>query len=325
MPTPTVNFQFRAELRNAAKRSLRRSSDGDTPVIDQPIRMVSIDTPEKKYSGGREVGQEKLDACRARLTDGRYDAVLPQTMRDYLLAKLTGNAAGVHIGAAYEASSRFEQLMDERLLVNEDMVKQLMVKPTGEMIDDYGRLLAYVGPWLDPPLPPPNDPARKTLNLLMLETGWAALFIIYPSLPRNDDFNRSVAAAEAAWDGALGQWAPRTDGEGGRNFLPGYEYRACIKLGEPAAVAARGGQRRRFYTIADLQAERAQLLADGWAITEDSRPPEQVAREAFQRHCVDLRTITVVGRFDYGAVPPPYRMWIWDDDLTEAREALDLP
>jgi endonuclease YncB( thermonuclease family) len=41
-----VGFDFPRTIRSAQPRQLARTSDGDTPVIDQPIRMVSIDTPE---------------------------------------------------------------------------------------------------------------------------------------------------------------------------------------------------------------------------------------------------------------------------------------
>jgi endonuclease YncB( thermonuclease family) len=41
----------------------------------------------------------------------------------------------------------------------------------------------------------------------MVASGWGALFVIYPSLPRNDDLNVLLAAAEAAWDEKRGAWA----------------------------------------------------------------------------------------------------------------------
>jgi hypothetical protein len=77
--------------------------------------------------------------------------------------------------------------------------------------------------------------------------------------------------------------------ESGETLL-GYEYRACIKLG-------------------------VQPL-DG---------PAAVIAEAYQRHCVDLRDLRLVGRFDDFQVPPSQRLWIWEDDLEPARQDLDLP
>jgi hypothetical protein len=70
----------------------------------------------------------------------------------------------------------------------------------------------------------------------------------------------------------------------------GYEYRACIKL-----------------SVAQLD------------------DPAAAIAEAYQRHCVDLRDLQLVGKFDYFQVPPSQRLWIWEDDLPQAREDLDLP
>jgi hypothetical protein len=47
-------------------------------------------------------------------------------------------------------------------------------------------------------------------------------------------------------------------------------------------------------------------------------------KAAFERHCLDLRTKRLVGRFWYHAVPPPDRMWVWARDLSEATSTLGL-
>lgn len=138
------------------------------------------------------------------------------------------------------------------------------------------------------PLPPPQDPRRRTFNLQMVETGWAALFLIYPSLPRDADLIRAVAAAETALKGKLGAW-----GEFGEDLLQGYEYRACIKLGA----------------------------------TDDpdrSVTPQDRIDEAFQRVCVDVRSHEILGRFGYHRIEPPYRLWFWQKDLEQARQQFGL-
>jgi hypothetical protein len=79
-----VAFDFPRTTRPAHPRQLSRTSDGDTPVIDQPVRMVSVDTPEKQhYAGLPPTAQAKLDRCRQRLHDGAY-AALPDGLREYL-------------------------------------------------------------------------------------------------------------------------------------------------------------------------------------------------------------------------------------------------
>jgi endonuclease YncB( thermonuclease family) len=77
-----VEFAFERERRPAVPQRLFNISDGDTPVIQQPVRMVSTDTPEKShYAGKAEVAQPKLDRCRQLLEDGAY-AQIPEGLRD---------------------------------------------------------------------------------------------------------------------------------------------------------------------------------------------------------------------------------------------------
>jgi endonuclease YncB( thermonuclease family) len=291
MPTPTVTFRTPQSVRSYTRRAnpqrLLRSSDGDTTVVEQPIRLVSCDTPEKAgYAGAAAVSQPKLDTCRDRLAGGFYDA-LPQELRAYLLDKLAvADAADRHIAAAERASTAFDQLLTARLTLPSGALRRVAVIPTGEVIDTYGRLLAYVAAWFantaQDPLPPRSDPRRRTLNLDMIANGWAAFFPIYPSLPSNPDMNVAIAEAERAWEEQRGVWEAN-----GRPFLPGYEYRACIKLAAAATAA------------------------DG-------------IEQAFQRHCVDLRTLQNVGPHGFWAVPPCYRLWIWEADLAQAAADLGL-
>jgi hypothetical protein len=67
------------------------------------------------------------------------------------------------------------------------------------------------GPWFtgsaSDPLPPRDDPQRRTFNFDLVEAGWAAMFLIYPSLPQHDDLHLLLGAAQAAWDGRRGAWA----------------------------------------------------------------------------------------------------------------------
>ena len=54
-----VNFNFVPVSRKPAKRRLLRTSDGDTPYIEEPIRMVSCDTPEKDQSPGSQQSRRR--------------------------------------------------------------------------------------------------------------------------------------------------------------------------------------------------------------------------------------------------------------------------
>ena len=286
MATPEVNFELDQNTPRPNGRKFLRVSDGDTPVIEQSIRMVSCDTPEKSnYAGKSETAQPKLNLCRDRLENGFYDAI-PEPLRNYFLSKLTPDAAKRHILAADDATDALESLIEERLTKPSGSKRRMATIPTGELIDRYGRLLAYIAPWYEnddnDPLPPIGDPDRDTFNLNMIENGWAAFFPIYPSLPKNKDFNRAISAAETAWLEKRGAWSAY-----GENLLLAYEYRACIKLAE---------------------VENA---------------PKGIEK-AFQRVCVDLRSLKVVGLYGFYSVPPCYRMWVWTDDLEEATESLNL-
>jgi hypothetical protein len=286
----TVTFNFKPNSRKAVPRALINVSDGDTPQIQQPIRGVSYDTAEKAgYAGAPPKAQGKLGLCRTRLENGFF-AALPESLRAYLAGKLTGDAAERHIGAALRASEEFTRLMEQRLTKPDGSKRRLGIIATGEIIDVYGRMLAYFAPWYantsQDPLPPRNSPERETFNLNMIANGWGAFFPIYPSLPSDDDFNRAIAAAEDAWNRKLGQWA-----EFGSDLLLGYEYRMCIKLAK-----------------------------------NDGSTAEELIADAFQRVCVDLRDKRILGKFGFVDVPPVYRLWVWElePDLSQAKQALGL-
>ena len=280
------NYAFNPTTKKSAGHRLLRASDGDTLIVEQPIRMVSCDTPEKAhYAGAAPTAQPKLDLCRQRLQGGFYNA-LPAALRDYLIGKLGPDAAERHINVAIDASAHFDALVTRRLTRPDGRIRKTAVLPSGEIIDSYGRMLAYIAPWFDgqpnDPLPPIGSLERRTFNVDMIADGWAAFFPIYPSLPKLNDMQLAVSAAEQAWDQKLGAWD-----EYGEDVLLGYEYRMCIKLAA-AATAAEG--------------------LDG----------------AFQRVCVDLRTLQIVGKHGFPAVPPSLRLWVWEQDVAAATAALGL-
>ena len=154
---------FDRQLRPAAPHRLYSVSDGDTPSILQPVRMVSTDTPEKAgYAGKPEIAQPKLDKCRQRLLDGFYPAI-PDGFSDYLVDRLDAGTAR-HIAAGEQASLEFDLLLRDRLTRPTGTQRPVATFPTGEVIDRYGRMLAYLAPWFtggaSDPVPPKNDPAR---------------------------------------------------------------------------------------------------------------------------------------------------------------------
>lgn len=282
----TVDFHVHRTTIRTDDRTLLRQSDGDTVVIDEPVRMVSVDTPEKSgYAGSPAIAQPKLDRCRRRLEAGFFPGV-PDGMAAYLVSRLDDGAAKRHIDAANRASAELEAALALRLALPGGGRRRLAVMPTGAFLDENARLLAYLAPWYaKSELPPKDDPLRETFNMQQVRTGWGAFFPIYPSLPGNDDMNRAIEAARTAWEAPLGARA-----EFGEGLLLAYEYRMCVKLGgspkEPDAAA--------------------------------------LTAAAFRRHCVDLRDLTLRGRFDWADVPGWARLWVWPEDLAQARIDLGL-
>lgn len=282
----TVDFHIARNTIRTDDRTLLKVGDGDTVDVQQPVRMVSLDTPEKSgYAGSPAISQPKLDRCRERLEHGFFPDI-PATLTEYLVAKLTPDAAKRHIDAANRASEELRSAVTERLAKPDGTQRKLAVLPTGAFLDENARLLAYLAPWYSKAeLPPKDDPRRETFNLQQIRTGWGAFFPIYPSLPGNDDMNRTIEAARIAWEAPLG-----ARDEFGEDLLLAYEYRACIKL------------------AADPQ-------------TAD---PAKLTEEAFRRHCVDLRDLNLRGRFDWSDVPGWARLWIWEEDLEQAGADLGL-
>jgi hypothetical protein len=68
-------------------------------------------------------------------------------LRDYLIEKITNDAARRHIDAGMDAIEIFEKILSDRLTLPSGKKRRIAVIPTGDMIDTYGRLLAYVAPW----------------------------------------------------------------------------------------------------------------------------------------------------------------------------------
>ncbi|MFN0274970.1 MAG: thermonuclease family protein [Chitinophagales bacterium] len=284
MAVPKIKTYFKISSFRPSRKKFISAPDGDTLNIQQPLRMVSCDTPEKEgYAGKAPAAQKLLDICKERLA-GEFYTGIPEATRKYLLKKLTPQAAKKHIKAGNEASKQFEIIRNSIIKKGPRRYYPVAVIPCGEVIDSYGRMLAYIARFFDKAnLPPKNDPKRKTFNLLMIEEGWAVFFPIYPSLPKDkEDFELMIAAAETAWKKKKGMF-----GKYGEDILLPYEFRMCVKMAE------------------------AETAKDG-------------IRSAFQRNCIDVRTMTLLDKFSYHTIAPCYRLWVWNDDVKQATIDLGL-
>lgn len=280
-----TNYKLPPPAFNVSPKKDIGAPDGDTIKIEQPLRMVSCDTPEKEKPFGKAATvQPKLNKCKQRLQQNFFPAI-PKGLAKYLAGKITADAAKRHINAGKDASAHFEKIKDAALNKPNGKRRKVGVLPSGEVIDRNGRMLAYVMTYFEKPLPPKNDPARRTYNLVMVEDGWAVFFPIWPSLPKDPkDFEIIYKAAKKAWSSKKGMWKTY----GSKLLLP-YEYRLLMKLS------------------VEVTAEKT---------------ADDITKGAFQRLCVDLRNMKLVGKFDFYKVPPGDRFWIWEEDWKKNKASI---
>jgi len=272
-----------------AKRYLRHS-DGDTPVISTSIRMLSVDTPELHYPGMTAPSKhdEKLAQLADWLTAGKTPAAAD--LSAYLAPRLaTGDAGTRQERQGKEASYVFGKLMEIRLKRPTGSTRDLFVRVAERPFDDYGRLLAYIAPdYSAKELATMRREERATFNLQMVAEGWAAPFIIYPSIPNQADLALFHTAATRAVTEGKGAW-------GDPHVLTGYEFRMAVRLWEVTDKLDRGKP--------VTAAERSSWIS---------------------RWCADMTTGLLHEPQDYFRVQPQDRLFICPQDVRAAVGELNL-
>ena len=263
-------------------------TDGDTPYVRMPIRMLGIDTPETNYQGGETTANNKFADLKTKLESGDFDNWIDSGLKAQLLPKLT-NAGTLQISQGEAAKVVFKDLLDVRLTKpGSSTPRSLFIRSADDHFDSFGRLLAYIAPnYSKSELATLTDDDRKTFNLLMLESGWAASIIIYPNLPKNKDLRMAREAVKNAKANGLGAWSEP-------NMLTGYEYRMCMKL---------------------HKAMKDAKPSNGFFIKESSW---------VTRFCVDMTTLKVYTPQKYYQVEPHNRIFIWPKDVRQAVGELNL-
>jgi endonuclease YncB( thermonuclease family) len=205
---------------------LTRITDGDTPFIEMPIRMLSMDTPEVHYPGTMKPSEH--DAALAelgkRLLAGKYPTI-PRELAKHLGDRLDDRAGTRQLEQGERSMQEYQRMLAERMKTPSGRgMRRLFVRSSAEVFEAHGRLLGYVAPTFDP-----EERAamslydRRTFNFQLVEEGWAAPFLIYPSLPKKADLDLFHAAVKKA----------RVEKRGNRKdhrTLHGYEFRFCVKL-----------------------------------------------------------------------------------------------
>jgi len=265
-------------------------TDGDTPFVRTTIRMLSIDTPEIHYPGNSSPAKhdEKFADIANWIQEGT--APVKDDLAAYLKPKLaTGTAGTLHKKQGDAAKEHFQVLLDEKLTKPTGTKRNVFLRTADEPFDQYGRLLAYMSPYYTAAeMDKLSYMERGTFNLFMVESGWAAPFIIFPSLPKYRDLVLFQEEAKAAFAGKKEAWADEAT-------LTGYEFRACYKLWEIT-----------------------RKLKDGKKLSSAERT------NWITRYCADMTTRQIYEPQNYIKVEPCNRIFIWAKGVTEAVAKMNL-
>jgi endonuclease YncB( thermonuclease family) len=279
-----------ATLPSLGARALVDVTDGDTPNLRMPVRMLSVDTPE--VTARTEQRAAEIDQEFKQLAEWIHEGVAPieEPLARFLLPKLeTGRAGRLHFQQGQAASAFGKQNIEDRLRRPDGSRRNIFIRVADSRFDNNNRLLAYVAPNYSPKerqeIPRHK---RTTFNLDLVVSGWAPPFVIYPDIPGAFDLPLLIDAAVSARSAGRGVW-------GDPDTLLAYEYRAMEKL----------------HAITRKKVNKQRL-----------EPGDEFSWR--ERYCVDMRTRTLHGPEEYFRVDPEYRLWIWPKDLNEAVGRLNL-
>jgi endonuclease YncB( thermonuclease family) len=252
--------------------------------------MLSIDTPEVHYPGNQK--PSKQDEKLAQLADWIQAGKTPVSsgLAQHLYPKLaTGTAGTLQESQGESATVKFKELVAEKLKRPGRTKRSVFLRAADQHFDSYGRLLAYMAPsFSTTELTSMTRMERATFNLLMVESGWAATFAIYSSIPSYADLVLLQEVAKDACKDQKGAWADP-------GMLTGYEFRMCVRLYEVTKklVAGKKVSSRERY---------------GW----------------ITRYCVDMTTREILYPQNYYKVAPYNRIFVWPDDVAEAVGMMNL-
>lgn len=278
------------ELSTLGDRNYLKTTDGDTPSVSVPIRMLSIDAPELHYPGSKTPSSQ--DKNLAQLAEWILQGIAPieKDLGKYLYPKLATGAAGtLHEEQGKKAKEHFEELLEKKLTLPSGKKRNVFLRAADENFDQYGRLLAYMAPnYSAKELETLSRKDRATFNHLMVESGWAATFVIYPSIPSYLDLVMLQKSAKDAYQKKIGVWADAIS-------LTGYEYRMLVRL----------------YEI-------TKQIIDGKNLSSKER------YSWIDRFCADMTTKEIFYPQDYYKVEPYSRIFIWPVDVAEAVGSMNL-
>lgn len=267
--------------------------DGDTPSVRTNVRMLSIDAPEKPDSDWKPETLVRHSAEFAALPDwlkARRPAIMSPDLLAKLEPKLTrARSAEVHYEQGIASRDWFVAQAKRRLAKDDGTERTLFIRAAEEKFDGFGRLLAYVAPnYTEKERMTMTRLERSTFNFDLVESGHAASFIIYPSIPGHLDLAPFIAAAQKAVETKAGAWSDDL-------CLTGYEFRMCRRLVSLMRAVEAGD-------------EIAPARWTNWV----------------ERYCCDISTAELFAPQDYHLVEPWNRLFIWPKDVRRARSDLGL-
>jgi endonuclease YncB( thermonuclease family) len=222
-------FQYQPEhLAFGDKAKWVSATDGDTPTLELPLRMLGMDAPEYHYGGAGESKPDKFDGGMAAFLNGPGKS-LDSELKKHLKKRLTSKSCTRQIRAGKAAFEHFEKIVGKRLdrgvgKNGKPLVpRRIFLMASTEVFDRYGRLLAYVNASYEKKEReeiPPKD--RPTFNLQMMQDGHAVSLLIYPNVPKPEDLDLVRAAVEHARSTKRGFW------EDGDKVLLAYEFRWIV-------------------------------------------------------------------------------------------------
>jgi endonuclease YncB( thermonuclease family) len=278
------------ELSTLGDRNFLKTTDGDTPSVSVPIRMLSIDAPEVHYPDNKLPSSQ--DKNLAQLAEWIVQGIAPidKDLGKHLYPKLATGAAGtLHEEQGKKAKVHFEELLDRKLALPNGKKRNVFLRAADEKFDQYGRLLAYMAPnYSAKELNTMSRTDRASFNYLMVESGWAATFIIYPSIPSYLDLVMLQELAKNAYQKKIGAWSDVLT-------LTGYEYRMMVRLHEIT-----------------------KQIIDGKNLSSKDR------YSWIDRYCADMTTQEIFFPQDYFRVETYNRIFIWPADVAEAVGSMNL-
>ena len=160
--------------------------DGDTLLMRSEIRLTGVDTPETRFSKGDTREYDNLLTLSNPKIKSFLARISPH-LRDYLKPKLDLANDELGLGTnqyewGKEGTRKFDSVV-EGVMTNR--ATNLIIMTSVEVTDQYGRLLGYINRKKKPKrgeVLVEKPTFENSLNIKMLGTGYAFMYLIYPNL-----------------------------------------------------------------------------------------------------------------------------------------------